>query len=138
MKFWDSSAIVPLCVVQSSTERSRRLLLTDSAVAVWWGTAVECASAFARLRRENVISEREERAAHAQMTGILAGSDVVQPSQRIQDGAMRALRLHPIRAADALQLAAALEWSSQAGESFVCFDSRLAEAAEREGFVVSA
>lgn len=57
-------------------------------------------------------------------------------SAREQAG--RALLLHPLRAADALQLAAALVWSrgQVAGHHFVCLDQRFREAARREGFTV--
>jgi hypothetical protein len=43
---------------------------------------------------------------------------------------------HPLRAADALQLGAALVWCEEQshGEVFVCLDARLREAARREGF----
>jgi len=45
------------------------------------------------------------------------------------------LRIHPLRAADSLQLAAALTVAEQepSSLSFVCLDQRLAEAAIREG-----
>jgi hypothetical protein len=48
------------------------------------------------------------------------------------------LAAHPLRAADALQLAAALVWTGEAaaGEAFVCLDERLRDAARREGFEV--
>jgi hypothetical protein len=45
---------------------------------------------------------------------------------------------HPLRAGDALQLAAALVSSEDApqGETFVCLDTRLRDAARREGFAI--
>ena len=48
------------------------------------------------------------------------------------------LRVHPLRAADALQLAAAVAFAedNQAGVRFVSFDARLNDAAAREGFPV--
>ena len=47
----------------------------------------------------------------------------------------RVLRVHPLRAADALQLAAALEWSGGAASGmFITYDERLRDAASREGF----
>jgi hypothetical protein len=50
---------------------------------------------------------------------------------------MRLLRVHPLRAADSLQLAAAVVASEgDPGElPFVCLDEKLAQAASREGFV---
>jgi predicted nucleic acid-binding protein len=52
---------------------------------------------------------------------------------------MRLLRIHSLRAADAIQLAAALEWSGSLPDSsatLVTLDRRLAEAADLEGFTI--
>jgi hypothetical protein len=46
--FWDSSALVPLCVGQSLTPGAVGLYRTYE-VVVWWATPVEIASALARL-----------------------------------------------------------------------------------------
>ncbi|HET7273634.1 MAG TPA: hypothetical protein VFI91_00550 [Longimicrobiaceae bacterium] len=48
MRFWDSSAVVPLCVDQPMSAVSRELLDEHGEMVVWWGTTVECASAFTR------------------------------------------------------------------------------------------
>ena len=58
--------------------------------------------------------------------------------ERVKASARRLLRLHPLRAADALQLGAALAWADGAPEGLIVhtFDRRLAAAAEREGFRV--
>ena len=52
--------------------------------------------------------------------------------------AKRLLGVHTLRAADALQLGAALTAASDdpLGWDLVCLDERLAEAARREGFAV--
>jgi len=59
---------------------------------------------------------------------------VVEPSAAVRDSACRLLRAHPLRAADALQLAAALRLSDELGEpvQIICFDDRLADAARSE------
>ena len=64
--------------------------------------------------------------------------DFIAPSNRVRERAGRLLATHPLRAADALQLAAALVWCDEApqGETFVCLDERLSAAARREGFAV--
>jgi uncharacterized protein len=48
------------------------------------------------------------------------------------------LATHALRAAEALQVAAALTWCDESprGERFVCLDERLKQAARREGFDV--
>jgi hypothetical protein len=59
----------------------------------------------------------------------------VQPGDLVREQALRLLRVHTLRAADALQLAAALEWAGAPTDAdFVTFDDRLREAAVREGF----
>jgi hypothetical protein len=62
----------------------------------------------------------------------------VLPTERLRSTADRLLRVHPLRAADALQLAAALAWADNApsGLAFVCLDRPLREAAQKEGFVL--
>ena len=106
-------------------------------MVVWWGTPVECASAIARLRREGVLSETVEREALTVLDLLRSGWHELLPGDAVRAQAQRALRLHPLRTADALQLAAALEWAGvpPSGE-MVCFDARLGGAAEREGFTV--
>ena len=55
MKFWDSSAIVPLLIAEASTRHLLVLAAEDPAMLVWWGSEIECASALARLEREAAI-----------------------------------------------------------------------------------
>ena len=59
----------------------------------------------------------------------------IQPGRRIKALAQRLLRVHPLRAADSFQLAAALAVAEEEPSSigFVCFDLRLNQAASREG-----
>lgn len=57
--------------------------------------------------------------------------------EQLKDLAKRLLRVHPLRTADALQLAAALVYRAEGSPlDFVCLDERLCSAAEREGFIV--
>lgn len=41
MKFWDSSAVVPLLAQEPSSKACEALLKDDPAMVVWWGTRVE-------------------------------------------------------------------------------------------------
>lgn len=135
MRFWDASAIVPLLLDQPASERARGLLEGDPEVVAWWGTTVECASAVARLRREGYLDVSEEAAAIRNLDRLRRGWYEVMPGEAVRAVALRILRLHPLRAADALQLAAALEWcGTPASGVLVTFDDRLAESAELEGF----
>lgn len=63
----------------------------------------------------------------------------ILPGENVRKAALRMLMLHPLRAAEALQLAAALVWTSGApdGCDFVCLDRRLNEAARKEGFRIT-
>jgi len=137
MRFWDASAVIPLLVEQPLSARALQLLAEDPDLVVWWSTPVECASAVARLRREGALPESTERDALATLDLLRSGWHEILPGDALRAQALRVLRLHPLRSADALQLAAALAWAGAPASSEVaCFDVRLGEAAGREGFTV--
>lgn len=134
MSFWDASALVPLLVGEPESARMRARAAQAGRMRVWWGTKLECGSALARLEREG----EPVGAAFALLRTLARTWDVVQPSAAVEDTAMRMLRSYPLRAADALQLAAAFAaCSGRCGElELVTLDERLAEAAAKEGFVL--
>lgn len=135
MRFWDSSALVPLLLEQPSSARVRALHREDPELVVWWGSTIECASAIARLHRENHLTDEEELTVRGLLSTLQSSWFEMQAGETLRDLALRLLRLHPLRAADALQLAAAIEWiGSPAAGEFVTLDARLAHAAQREGF----
>lgn len=136
MKFWDASAIVPLLLDQPRTVRARAFLVEDAEMVVWWGSQVECASAIARLHRDGHLTAAAEARARARLLTLKASWFEVQPGDAVREQALRVLRLHPLRTADALQLAAALEWAGSPPDgTFISFDERLTAAAQREGFL---
>jgi len=135
VRFWDSSALIPLLLQQPRSGTARALLDQDGEMVVWWGSAVECASAVVRLRREGHLTASDEQDARKLLEMLRASWFEIQPGDAVREQALRLLRLHPLRAAEALQLAAALEWTGSPPEGgFVTFDDRLGEAAQREGF----
>lgn len=136
MKFWDSSAVVPLLVEEETTLPLIRVYQEDPVVLAWWGTDVECASALARLERAGGITPESMTAAMKRLRDFRSGWQEIQPADRIREIATRLLRTHPLRAADSLQLAAAFIASMGRPPSldFVCLDDRLVLAAQREGF----
>jgi len=138
MKFWDSSAIVPLLVNESTSKAALRELERDVDVLAWWGTEVECASALCRLERNGGLDERGLQEAIARLNDVAPSWQVIQPTSRIRAVAVRLLRIHPLRSADALQLAAALEAAEDEPRTlpFVTLDERLARSAVREGFPI--
>jgi len=138
MRFWDSSAIVPLLTTQARTPAVRREFEEDSGLIVWWATDVECVSAIARLEREGVMSDLDMVEAMERLDAIARSWQEVSPGARLRTVAARLLRTHPLRAGDALQLAAALVVADDSPRTLpiVTLDERLARAAEREGFPV--
>lgn len=138
MKFWDSSAIIPLCLSQPASRAAEALLKEDPAMVAWWGSPVECWSAFARLSRDGLLDDIREKAAADRLDTLRKAWVEVLPTEQLRDHAARLLRTHPLRAADALQLAAALVWAGTPpqGAGLVTFDRRLAQAARSEGFEV--
>ncbi len=136
MRFWDASALAPLLVAEPLTRRMEALLREDPAVAAWWGSPVECASALARRAREGAVNATQEGQALDRLAALEGDWTEVLPSAAVRDGARRLLRVHDLRAADALQLAAALvaAGGSPGTLPFVCADARLRAAAAREGF----
>jgi predicted nucleic acid-binding protein len=138
VKFWDTSAIVPLLVKQAATTRMQALAGLDPLLAVWWGTAVECASALARLEREELLDGPISRAAFGRLAQLTASWQEVESGDLVRETAIRLLRVHPLRSADSLQLAAAFVAAEGRPSTleFVTLDDRLALAAQKEGFVV--
>jgi hypothetical protein len=138
VNFWDSSAILPLLVIETSTPAVRALYDAEPEIVAWWGTTVECVSALARLEREGVLEGAAVTAAIRQLGALAAHWHELQPVEAVRRTAMRLLRVHNLRAADSFQLAAALTASegNPASLPFVCLDQRLNLAAEREGFHV--
>ena len=140
MRFWDSSAVVPLLIDQESSRRAVRWATEDGVLVLWTLTPVEVVSALRRLVRDGALSETVSRQAEARMVELAAGGHVVLDIEAVKAIALRVLRLHPLRVFDALQLAAALHWAEgrPEGRGFVTLDARLAEAAQREGFALPA
>lgn len=135
LAFWDASALVPLCVRQRITPRVISLYKSYEAV-VWWATPVEIASALARLARMKQL-DANDWARSRRLAGDLAEAwSVIQPSDALRARAYQLLDRHDLRAADALQLAAALEWCENVpqGRVFLAADEKLREAAVLRGF----
>jgi predicted nucleic acid-binding protein len=138
VRFWDSSAVVALLIGERATEAVQRVYADDPLVAAWWATEVECVSALARRERAREIEPDALAAALARLDELRLLWHEVDPGSRLRQTARRLLRSHDLRAADALQLAAAITASEGRPESLglVTLDDRLALAAEREGFPI--
>jgi predicted nucleic acid-binding protein len=103
---------------------------------VWWGSQVECASALARLERTALLDVKGATLAFDRLKQLAGGWHEIEPSEIVRENASRFLRVHPLRAADALQLAAAFVAAERRPSSLqvVTLDGRLADAARKEGF----
>lgn len=138
MRFWDSSALVPLLLEEPSSSVARSLLRDDRAIVAWRLSGTEVVSALWRRRRGGEIDEKARLAAEAGLSSLERIWTTVEDAAHVDRRARRLLALHPLRAADALQLAAALVACDERPHAlpFVTLDDRLAEAARREGFAV--
>lgn len=138
MRFWDSSAIVPLCLKERASGAIKSLMKDDEDIVVWWTTYIECLSALSRRQREGVLTSGDAGKARAVLSALAAAWSEVQPTEMVRLRAERLLSIHPLRAADALQLAAALVWAQETprGLEFVCLDQNLRESSLKEGFSI--
>lgn len=136
MTCWDTSAIVPLLVAEPGSNAVQALVRADLDMIVWWGTLVELTSALERRRREG-MERKTLDAAEGRLARLARSWVQVDCSDAIREDACRLLRIHVLRAGDALQLAAARAWADgrPSGHRFATFDGRLAEAARAEGFL---
>ena len=90
------------------------------------------------LERNTALNARAMTLALQRLRQLTTGWHEVDPSDEIRETAARFLRVHPLRAADALQLAAAFAAAERrpASLEIVTLDGRLANAARKEGFAV--
>jgi predicted nucleic acid-binding protein len=137
VRFWDSSAIAALLIEAQRTAELVELARGERQMHVWWATEVECVSAITQFERRRGPEELVALAFQRLMQSAQHWIEIV-PVLSVREAAKRFLRVHPLRAADALQLAAA--WSIAEGSpalvEFVSLDQRLRDAASREGFAV--
>ena len=138
MRFWDSSAVVPLLLEEPGSGTVRALLREDAAMVAWRLAGTEVVSALWRRRRADELDEAARRFAEQGLALLESTWTSVEDAAHVDRRARRLLAAHPLRAADALQLAAALVACDERSDvlPFVTLDDHLAEAARREGFVV--
>ncbi|MGE5835495.1 MAG: type II toxin-antitoxin system VapC family toxin [Acidobacteriota bacterium] len=137
--FWDSSALVPILLPESRSEALIGLLAADREVVIWWATPLECQSALYRRHRDAPLPSPVMRDVADRLRAFVEHADTIAPTDEVRRRAARLLASHVLRAADALQLAAALVWCEEQphNETFVSLDERLCAAARKEGFAVA-
>lgn len=138
MRFWDSSAAMSFIFEEAGFEALSALSNEDGDMVVWWGTWAECAVAISRLKREGELDESGEEEARSVLDLLTADWTEIAPADDMRFLASLLSKDHPLKTADALQLAAALRWceGDTGGKGFVCLDRRLRQAAMNEGFRV--
>lgn len=138
MKFWDTSAVVPLLLDEPATGPVRDAYRNDSVVVVAWTTVVECSSALARSEREGDLGQTEATTAFSRLDELARVWHEVEPSNDVRDLARRLLRVHTLRTGDAIQLASATLAAERrpASLTIVTLNDRLETAAQKEGFPV--
>lgn len=136
MKFWDRSAVVPLLVPETTSRSLQRLYDADPVMFTWWATEIECTSAIARRQRVGHLREDVAAEAFARLSALKAAWHELEPGDEVRESAKRFLRVHDLRTADALPLAAAflIAEARPSTLEFVSLDDRLLAAARREGF----
>ena len=130
--------MVPLLVGEASSRRVLVAYEEDTDIVAWWATEVECVSALTRLERDGRLTPTAIGDGLRRLDGLTKAWHEVQPVPAVRSATIRVLRVHPLRAADALQLGAAIVASEGHPSTLplVTLDDQLALAAEREGFTV--
>jgi len=138
VRFWDTSALLTLFVAGKESARARSWLRRDPIVVVWTLTRVELLSALARRERKEPSAARALARARTEVLGAWEEWSEIVSLEAVRRQAERLVFVHPLRAADALQLGAALVATDLRAErlEIVTLDERLATAAEKEGFSV--
>lgn len=138
MQYWDASALVPLCVEEPASAVLRSMA-SGSAPVTWCLSAVEIASAIERRAREGALTTEERATALANLALLARSWSEVTGVGPVRERAIRLVATHRLRAADALQLGAALiaVGDQPSTHEFVCLDGRLRDAAGREGFTAA-
>jgi predicted nucleic acid-binding protein len=138
VKFWDTSALAALVVDEPATPAMRRLVKQDPDVLVWMFTSVELLSVLGRLGRATSELADLLPGARVEAMDLFRAWAVVAHVEGVRRRAERLVGVHPLSAADALQLGAALLASGDRPETLpiVTLDQVLARAARLEGFRV--
>ena len=100
MRFWDSSAIIPLLVEEPTTGSMTAYYQAQPEMVAWWSSTLECASALARLEREGHLDTASATQAFVQLQSLHATWNEIQPLDIVRATAQRLVRVHPLRAAN--------------------------------------
>jgi predicted nucleic acid-binding protein len=140
VRFWDTSALVPLFIAERESAQAQRRLREDPEVVVWTLARLELLAALARRGRDEPAVARQLRAARRHFLDAWERWSEVIAADVVRRHAERIVATHPLLASEALHIGAALVAAEHDPGTleFVTFDRRQAAIAEREGFHVIA
>jgi predicted nucleic acid-binding protein len=141
MRFWDTSAIVPLLIHEPESDGMRELMRLDTEILASFITPIEVTSVIWRKLHHRQLDAVGRVNAESQFADISSNWFEVADLRHVKEVALDLLARHPLRSADALQLASAivglrLAQQRAANLPFVTLDTDLSEAARAEGFPV--
>src|SRR5437016_1190332 len=100
MRFWDSSAIVPLLWNEPGTATAFQLLKEDRRMIVWSLSALECLSALYRSEKNSRVSIDAARAFQDRLKALRSAWTEVQDLMLVRKRAERIIAIHALKAAD--------------------------------------
>jgi predicted nucleic acid-binding protein len=130
--FLDASALAKRYLVERGTDRIRQLFKRNPTIAIARISEVEVASALVRRMNAGDLDLEDTEAHLAALSHDLELFEVVEIRKPVITGARELVRVHGLRAYDAVQLAAALRARGGGALTFLCADGELADAAEAE------
>ncbi len=128
--FFDSSAFAKRYVEETGSQLVDSLCQEAAEVALSVLCVPEIVSALNRRVREGLLMDREYRKAKQHLSQDIRDAVIVNLVPQVVSTCTKVLEASPVRAADALQIACALEWEA---ELFVSADKRQISAAKKEG-----
>ena len=131
--YMDSSAFAKRYIEEPGTARVRALLAVADELLLSMLTLPEVAGALNRLRRDGRLADADYAGCKQRLLADLEGASVIAITPAILSSAVRCLESVPLRAADAVHVAAALEANP---DRFVSADHRQCKAARAMGLAV--
>jgi predicted nucleic acid-binding protein len=142
MVYFDSSAVVALYVAQAISPNARSTRRTAGALATSWLTYAEVLATLRLMGRRRLLTTASEQLAISRFLVDWSSFQRLLLDRRVAAHVRRLLSAHPLKGADAVQLASALILARRAADGGVPFsfatDNRtLARAAMAEGLTLA-
>ena len=128
--FFDSSAFAKRYVEEAGSQAVDSLCQEATEVALSVLCVPEIISALNRRAREGLLSGRDYTEAKQYLSEDIRDAVIVNLVPQVVSTCTKILEASPVRAADAVQIACALEWET---ELFVSADKRQISAAKKAG-----